>query len=552
MSMPDPSTPSGSRPASRRDWARHVRSRLSSLRLSPAREHEIVEELSQHLEDRWRELVAGGTPEDEATRLALAEFSEGNLLARYMAPLQQAQVPAAVTPGAPAGQGLRGVWQDLRYAMRALRRQPTFSLTAILTLALGIGATTAMFSVINGVVIKPLPYPESESVVTVGVSAVFGTERNPDFPLAPRMFASYAENGRSFQAFGLFNTVEATVTGMGSPEHTNMLQVTRGVLTTLGVQPVLGRWFSPDDDRPGAPETVLLSHGYWQRRFGGDPGIIGRALSIASRPREVIGVMPAGFSLRGPSADLIVPFRFDPDQPPAGFCCMGVARLERGATLAQANADVARMVEAWKRVENRASLDDLQLGPAVRPLKDDVVGNVGRVLWVLLGSISILLAIACANVANLLLVRAEGRGQELAVRTALGAGWGRIARALLVESLTLSLLGGLMGLGLAYGGLRILVANGPANLPRLSDLAIDFTVFAFALVTSLISGVLFGLIPIAKTLGWMRVRGLREFVHGVSRWASAGRSQHRSQNALVVVQVALALVLVIGSGLMIG
>src|SRR5688572_15465514 len=219
MSMPDPSTPSGSRPASRRDWARHVRSRLSSLRLSPAREHEIVEELSQHLEDRWREPVAGGTPEDDATRLALAEFREGNLLARYMAPLQQAQMPAAITLGAPAGYGLRGISQDLRYAMRMLTRQPAFSLTVILPLAMGIGATTAMFSVVNGVVLKPLPYPESEDVVAVGVSAVFGTERTPDFPLAPRMFASYAENGRSFQEFGLFTGSEATVTR--SEEHTS-------------------------------------------------------------------------------------------------------------------------------------------------------------------------------------------------------------------------------------------------------------------------------------------------------------------------------------------
>ena len=408
--MPDPSTPreprgrpeqgrgatpSGSRPASRRDWAPHVRSRLSSLRLSPAREHEIVEELSQHLEDRWRELVAGGTPEEDATRLALAGFREGDLLARYMAPLQQAQVPAAITPGAPGGYGLRGIGQDLRYAMRMLRRQPAFSLTVILTLALGIGATTAMFSVVNGVVIKPLPYPESENVVTVGVSAVFGTERTPGFPLAPRMFASYAENGQSFQQFGLFTGSEVTVTGSGSPERANTLQVTSGILAALGVQPALGRWFSPDDNRPGTPDTAILSNGYWQRRFGGDPEVIGRVMTIDSRPRVVIGVMPASFSIREIPADLILPLRFDPvrldpGMLPEGFCCGGIARLKPGATLARANADVARMVEAWKRVENRAQLEDLQLGPAVRPLKDDVVGDeVGRVLWVLLGSISI-------------------------------------------------------------------------------------------------------------------------------------------------------------------
>ena len=460
-----------------RNWTEHVRPRLSSLRLSPAREQEIVEELAQHLEDRWRELVAGGASEDDATRLALAEFREGNLLAKYMAPLRQAHTPASITvgspaeargakAGAPAGHVLRDVWQDLRYATRMVRRQPTFSLTVILTLALGIGATTAMFSVVNGVVIKPLPYPESENVVTIGVSAVFGTQRTPDFPLAPRMFASYADNGRSFQEFGLFSLGEATVTGSGSPEHSNTLQVTRGILTALRVQPALGRWFSPDDHRPGAQDTVILSGGYWQRRFGGDPHVIGRVMTIDSRPRAVIGVRPASFSVRGLSADLILPLRFDPAlvDPgllPEGFCCRGIARLKPGATLTQANADVARMVDAWKRIENRAQLDDLQLGPAVRPLKDDVVGDVGRVLWVLLGSISVLLVIACANVANLLLVRAEGRGQELAVRTALGAAWGRIARALLVESLTLSLLGGLVGLGLAYGSLRVLLALAP-------------------------------------------------------------------------------------------
>jgi putative ABC transport system permease protein len=209
--------------------------------------------------------------------------------------------------------------QELRHSVRMLRLNPAFSITAVLTLALGIGATTAMFSVVNGVVIKPLPYPDSDAVATVGVSAVFGNQRTPNFPLAPRMFASYAENGQSFQEFGLISTGEATVTGFGSPEHTNTLQVTRGILTALGVQPALGRWFSRDDDRPGTPETVILSNGYWQRRLGGDPEVIGRVMTINARPREVIGVMPASFSIRGNLADLILPFRFDPEQPPAGY-----------------------------------------------------------------------------------------------------------------------------------------------------------------------------------------------------------------------------------------
>jgi predicted permease len=558
MNMPDrrdPATRSGSaRAESRRDWARHVRPRLASLRLSPTRENEIVEELSQHLEDRWRELVAGGTPEDEATRLALAEFRGGNVLARYMAPLRQSHAPAPIAPGAPSGNLFRGVWQDLRFATRTLRRQPTFTLTAVLTLALGIGATTAMFSVVNGVVIKPLPYPDSDNVVTVGVSAVFGTQRTPDFPLAPRMFASYTENGRSFREFGLIAVGEATVTGGGSPERTDMVQVTRGILTALDVQPALGRWFSPDDHRPGTQDTVIVSGGYWQRRFGGDRGVIGRVMTIDARPRVVIGVMPASFSIRQIPADVILPLRFDPADPgslPPGFCCRGIARLEPGTTLAQANADVARMIDAWKRVENRPQLEDLQLGPAVRPLKDDVVGNVGRVLWVLLGSISVLMVIACANVANLLLVRAESRGHEIAVRTALGGGWRQLARLLMVESLALGGLGGLMGLALAYGGLRVLLALAPANLPRMNEITIDAAVLGYVMATSIASGLLFGLIPIARIVRSKSARSIAESFRSSGRSASAGRSQQRSQNALVVVQVALALVLLIGSGLMI-
>jgi putative ABC transport system permease protein len=499
---------------------------------------ELQQELESYIEITTDDYIAQGMGLDEARRAARRKL--GNLT-RIREEVYEMNTATLVETTV----------QEFRHAVRMLRLNPAFSITAILTLALGIGATSAMFSVVNGVVIKPLPYPDSHAVVTVGVSAVFGNQRTPNFPLAPRMFASYAENGQSFQEFGLISTGEATVTGFGSPEHTNTLQVTRGILTALGVQPALGRWFSRDDDRPGTPETVILSNGYWQRRFGGDPEVIGSVMTIDARPREVIGVMPASFSIRGNLADLILPFRFDPEQPPAGYCCFGIARLKPGATLAQANADVARMIGAWKRVENRRALEDLQLGPAVRPLKDDVVGNVGSVLWILLGSISILLLIACANVANLLLVRAEGRGQELAVRTALGAGWGHIARALMAESLTLSLAGGLMGLGLAYCGLRILVANGPASLPRLNEITIDLTVFAFALVTSLVSGLIFGLIPIAKALRRQRGQGLGDFVHGVSRWASAGKGQHRSQNALVVVQVALALVLTVSSGLMV-
>ena len=441
---------------------------------------------------------------------------------------------------------LDSVGRDLRQTLRGLKRRPTFTLAVVSTLALGVGATTAVFTVVNGVVIKPLPYPDSEAIVTVIPSALAGNVRN-DFSFTPQMLEVFAANGQSFEELGMYRSGQSAITGLGNPEQANTLLVTAGTLWALNVQPALGRWFSRDDDQPGAAETAILSDGYWQRRFGGDPSVIGRTITVDGRPREVIGVMPARFNLRGLPMDLILPERFNMAQPPANFCCTGLARLKPGITVAAANADVDRMLpiylERYMR-PNFAGADALQLRAAVRPLKDDVVGNLGQRLWVLLGSISILLLIACANVANLLLVRTETRATELALRTSLGAGPGRIARGLMVESLTLSLIGGLVGVGLAYGGLRLLLAYPPANLPRLNEITIDLQVLSFALGLSVVSGLLFGLVPLLR-VARQRLSNLG------TRWASAGKNQYRSQNVLVVAQVALALVLLVSSGLMI-
>ena len=441
---------------------------------------------------------------------------------------------------------LDSVGRDLRQTLRGLRRRPTFTLAVVLTLALGVGATTAVFTVVDGVVIKPLPYPESEAVVTVMPSALIGNVRN-DFSFDPQMLEILAANGRSFEELGTYRSGQSAITGLGNPEQANTLLVTAGTLWALKVQPTLGRWFSRDDDQPGAVETAILSEGYWHRRFGGDPNVIGRTITVDGRPREVIGVMPARFTLRGLPMDLILPERFNMAQPPANFCCTGLARLKPGITVVDANADVDRMLpiylERYMR-PNFAGADALQLKAAVRLLKADVVGNVGERLWVLLGSISFLLLIACANVANLLLVRAETRANELALRTSLGAGPGRLARVLLVESVTLSLIGGLIGVAFAYGGLRALRAFPPANLPRLNEIALDLPVLGFALGVSVVAGLLFGLVPI--------LRIARQRLSNVGgRWASAGKHQYRSQNVLVVIQVALALVLLVSSGLMI-
>jgi len=442
---------------------------------------------------------------------------------------------------------LDSVGRDLRHTLRGLRRRPTFTLAVVLTLALGIGATTAIFSVVNAVVIKPLPYPESEAVVTVMHSSVAGNVRNDNFPFTPQMLEIYATNGQAFEELGMYRSGQSAITGLGDAEQADTLLVTAGTLRALNVQPALGRSFSRDDDQPGAAETAILSNGYWQRRFGGDPSVIGRTIAVDGRPREVIGVMPARFTLRELPMDLILPERFNMAQPPANFCCSGLGRLKPGITVAAANADVDRMLPIYLDRYMRpyfAGADALQLRAAVRPLKEDVVGDVGQALWVLLGSISILLVIACANVANLLLVRAETRAAELALRTTLGAGPGRLARGLMVESLTLSLIGGLTGVGVAYGGLRVLLAFPPANLPRLNEITIDLPVLGFALGVSVLSGLLFGLVPVLR-FARQRLSNLG------GRWASAGKNQYRSQNVLVVAQVALALVMLVSSGLMI-
>jgi putative ABC transport system permease protein len=532
------------------DWRLDVRARLSSLGLSPMREAEIVDELSQHLDDRYGELIAGGASPEEATRLALADFRSGNVLARHMASLRQAQLPPPITPGARTGHALSDLWRDIGYTSRTLRKQPGFAALAIMTLALGIGATTAVFGVVNGVLIRPLPYPQADRLVAVWQSAEFQGRTVDSVNLSSTMYLTYQEHNQTFQEFGVWRNGMGNVTGLGDLEEVQTLVVTYGTLAALGVRPALGQWFSQADDTPGTPETVVLSYGYWLQRFGGERTVIGRSITIDSRPREVIGVMPQGFRFLSSEPEVILPQRFEEEQlrPNDVHVFTGIARLKPGVSLAQANADVARMLPIWiaEYGTSRQVLEAARFKPALRPLKQDVVGDVGQVLWILTGTIGIVLLIACANVANLVLVRAEGRRQELTVRVALGAGWWRIGRQLLVESLTLGILGGGLGLALAYGGLTLLVAVGPANLPRLAEISIDPWVLAFTSAISLLSGLLFGLVPVVKYIRPRASLGLQ----GGSRTQSHSRERHRTQNALVMTQVALAIVLLIASGLM--
>ncbi|MGI8960724.1 MAG: ABC transporter permease [Bryobacteraceae bacterium] len=441
---------------------------------------------------------------------------------------------------------------QLKHVFRRLGRAPLFTAITLVTLAVGIGSNSAIFSVVRGILLKPLPYPNPDQLVGVWESAPgLGWK---DVNASPATYFTFREENRTFEDIGLWRGDSLSVTGLTEPEQVDGLDVTDGTLSILGVRPIIGRRFTRKDDSAGSSATVMLTYGYWQRRFGGNPSAIGRRIVVDGRAREVIGVLPQRFRFMNLKPALVLPFQLNRNEAFIGnFSYQAIARLKPGVTIAQANADVARMLPLMIQKFRPAPgmslemLKSARLGPNVRPLIQDVVGDVGTVLWVLMGVVGIVLFIACANVANLLLVRAEGRQQELAIRAALGAGRSRIARELLVESVTLGVIGGALGLGLAYGALRLLVALGPANLPRLDELSIDTPVLIFTVVVSLIAGVVFGLAPVFKYAGAQLGTRLREG----GRTSSEGRQRHRARSTLVVVQVALALVLLISSGLMI-
>jgi predicted permease len=440
----------------------------------------------------------------------------------------------------------------MKHALRRLLATPAFSLTAVITLAAAIGANALIFSVVNGVLLKPLPFADPDRLVGVWHLAP-GIAPGP-MNQAPSTYFTYREDGEAFQEIGLWDDTSVTLTGRGEPEQVEALMVTDGTLPLLGVRPALGRTFTREDDAPGPADTAMLSHTYWMRVFNGNPSAIGQSIMVNGTPREIIGVLPADFIFLRYNPQVVLPFRFNRAEIFVGnFSYQGVARLKPGVTIDQANRDVARLIPTLiDRYPlppgfTREMFDAVKLAPLVRPLTVDVVGDIGRMLWVLFGVVGIVLLVACANIANLFLVRAESRQQELAVRLALGAGTRRIARELLLESVLLGLAGGAIGLALAYGGIQLLVWLRPAQLPRLSEITLDPLVIAYTLGTSVLAGLLFGLIPIFKYARPQLANALKENGRG----SSDGRERHRARNTLVVAQVALAVVLLVGSGLMI-
>jgi predicted permease len=507
-------------------------------------DRERLEEIESYVRIETDENIARGMPDDEARAAARRKFGNSMLIREEIYYMNTVAF-------------LDTIVRDVRYGVRMLRRNPMFSAVALITLAIGIGANTAVFSVVNSVLFKPLPYPKADELVGLRQTApgAAGLANFADgLRLSPSMYFTYAEHNRTFQSLGVWTNGTANVTGLAEPEQVRTVLVSDGVLQALSVRPEAGRWLSRGDQDPHGADSVMLSYGYWQRRFGGDRSAVGRNLTVDARRREIVGVMPQGFRLVNADSDLIVPLAFDRSKLIlAGFGYEGIARLKPGVTTAQANADMTRMLPIWMDSwsngpgTNSRFYETWRITPTIQSLKQEVIGNVGNVLWVVMATIGIVMLIACSNVANLLLVRAEARQQELAIRAALGAGRGRIVRELLLESLLLGLIGGALGVGLAYAGLRLLVAIGPANLPRLSEISLDGRALEFTLVLSLLSSLLFGLIPALKYAGPRISAALRS----TGRTTSASRERHRSRNFLAVAQVAMALVLLVSAGLMI-
>ena len=428
-----------------------------------------------------------------------------------------------------------------------------FTAITLLTLAIGVGANTVIFTVVDGVLLKPLPYPHPEQLTGVWYRAPGIKIQN--VTMSPSFYFIDREQGTTFEDIGVYAGDSFDVTGAGEPEHVLGLDVTDGALPLLGVHPAAGRLFTRRDDSPAGAPTVVLSYAYWQKKFGGQTAVIGTSITLDGKARQIIGVLPQGFHfLDQEDAAIIAPFQWDQSKTKLGnFSYHAFARLKPGVTIEQAGADMARLIPIALRSFpppdgfSPALFEKAQFAPNLRPLKKDVVGDVGNVLWVLMGSIAMVLLVACANVANLLLVRVEGRRQELAIRSALGAPWKRTAAELLLESLVLGVAGSLIGLGMAYGALRVLVAVAPTGLPRIQEIGIDLPVHLFTLGLALATSILIGAIPVFKYAGVKATSGLGEG----GRALSQSRERHRARKVLVVVQVALALVLLICSGLMI-
>src|SRR5919205_558273 len=475
------------------DWDGEVRRRLAGLRLKPARETEIVEELSQHLEDFYEQALRGGAGEAEARRAALQELTESDLLAQGLRRVERPARIGPAAPGTPRRFGMLGdLKHDLRYGARTLWKNKGFTAVAVIALALGIGANSAIFSVVNTVLLRPLPYKDSDRLVMVWEdNSKIGYPH--DTP-APGNYADWRDQNQVFEGMAATADVSLNLTGAGEPERFDGKRVSANFFSLLGVEPRLGRGFMPEEDAPGANKVVVLSHGLWQRRFGSDPGVVGKTITLNGEGYTVVGVMPQGFQFLSDDVSMWVPIAFTPQQAANrnGHYLEVVARLKPGVTVERAQSEMSTLAA---RLQQQYPQSNKDLGATVVSLHEDIVGDIRPALLVLLGAVGFVLLVACANVANLLLARAAVRQKEIALGTALGASRMRLLRQFLTESVLLAALGGVVGLLLSVWGVNILKAFIPENISQAKAIAIDAKVLGFTVLVSLLTGLIFGLAP---------------------------------------------------------
>ena len=437
------------------------------------------------------------------------------------------------------------VRKDLGLALRMLRLRPGLAMVILMTLALGIGANTAVFSVVRSVILRPLPFPEDERLAALLLQAP--TFNMADLPSSPPEYVVYRDHARSWERLAAYRVRAATITEEGDePERITVAYATWSLFPVLDVEPMLGRWFTEDEGRPGSDDVAVLSHAFWTARYAGDPNVLGRSVSLDGTARTIVGVMPPDFRFPSPDVRFWLPIAFSANnlQYRGNHSYQIVGRLRRGATLASAEAEIA---ELMARVSYEGLPDFHQWHPGtLRPLRTEIVGDVSRTLWVMLAAAGLVLLIACANVANLLLVRSEERVREMWIRTALGAGRGRLVSQLLVESLVMAVAGGAAGVALAYMGVDALRGVAPADLPRLDEVRMDATVLGFTTLVTMGAGLLFGLVPALLVGG----SDLQSSLRAEGRSGTAGRGRIRLRQLLVVSETALAVVLLVAAGLL--
>jgi putative ABC transport system permease protein len=528
----------------RPDWKGALRRRLAHLALDPTRETEIVEELAQHLDDRFQALRWGGATGPDASRVVLEELNEIGWLPRE---LRRIDRPTAdpVVPGAERRHVPGELWQDLRFGVRTMLKQPLVSAIAVLALALGIGGNTAIFSMVNAILLRQLPFRDPDRLVSV-------TVRRPDpgrFSFNLPDYIDYRDQNRSLEGLAAYANWSANLSDSGDPERLQGIRISADAFEMLGVEAVVGRALQPTDDTPGQQRVVVLSHGLWRRRFGADPQIVGKSLTLNGAGYIVVGVLPPQFFFPIREAELAIPLAPDADpwrdlRTSTNFL-RGWARLKPGVTREQAEADLSAVAQ---RIRQQYPVANAQkLGVTLSPLRDDVVASFRLALWVLLGAVGAVLLMTCVNLGNLALARSAARHREMVIRTALGATRRRLVQQLATESLLLAFLGGGVGLLLAWYGIDLLLALSPASLPRAAEVSVDVRVLGFTLVLSLLAAAIFGLAP-----AWQATRvNLNDALKESTRGGAGGTRQSRTRSLLVVSEIALSLALLVAAGVLV-